>query len=75
MSGWRASTAGYLSEQALVTAAAIFARIHGQDPTEARLALKPYLQKDFAKAYKATGQIDDWAKHLAAVDLLEWTYS
>jgi hypothetical protein len=71
--GWRSSTSGYLSETALVTATAMFVRLFAIDPDLARAPLKPYLQKDFAKALKYI----DWrypeiAGDLADVDLSVW---
>ena len=71
--GWRSSTSGYLSEAALVTATAMFVRLFAIDPALARAPLKPYLQKDFAKALKYL----DWrypaiAGDLAEVDLSAW---
>ena len=73
MHGWRSQTSGYLSEGALVTATAIFARLFGIDPAPATSAWKPYLRSDFAKALKYL----DWRyldvpSALAAVDLEEW---
>jgi hypothetical protein len=74
--GWRASWSGYLSEQALVTGAAIFAELHGHETDRARAALKPYLQKDFDKALKAVRYYyPDLSRSLQDVDLLDWNYS
>ncbi len=76
MQGWRSSNTGYLSEQSLVTATAMFASLHGHDTAEAERALKPYLRKDFAKARKAIDQdYPDLGTALAAVDLAEWSFS
>ncbi len=74
-SGWRASTTGYLSEQALVTATAIFAQLHGHDLAGAEIALKPYLQKDLRKAVKAVRHAHpDVSQSLDGVNLLDWNY-
>ena len=73
--GWQSSTMGYLSEQALVTATAMFAALHKHDTGAAKAALKPYLRKDFAKAEKAIAKDHpDFAQALAETDLLEWSY-
>lgn len=73
--GWRAATAGYLSEQALVTAVAMFAALHGYSTEEATTALKPYLRGDLRKACKAVEcNYPDFAAALDAVDLLQWRY-
>lgn len=75
MAGWRASTAGYLSEQALVTATAMFAALRGYPLEEAEGALKPYLRGDLRKAGKAVAYYHpDFAAALDAVDLAEWRY-
>lgn len=74
--GWQSSAKGYLSEQALVTATALFASLHGHSPDGAKAALKPYLRKDFAKAEKAVAkQFPDLSVTLAEIDLLDWNYS
>lgn len=74
--GWQSSTKGYLSEQALVTATALFASLHGHSAEGARAALKPYLRKDFAKAEKVVAQeLPDLSRTLAEIDLLDWTYN
>ena len=76
MQGWRASTSGYLSEQSLVTATAMFAALHGHDTAAADAALKSYLRKDFAKAKKAVGaDYPNFATTLSNVDLTEWNLS
>ena len=74
--GWRASTAGYLSEQALVTATALFAALHAHDTAGAEAAFKPYLRGDFRKARKAIahGHADP-AAMLGEVDLAAWNYA
>lgn len=76
MFGWQASTAGYLSENALVTASALFAGLHGYEAANAKLALKPYLERPFMQAHKAvTRDFPDLSAHLAKVDLLDWQYA
>lgn len=73
--GWRSSTAGYLSEQALVTATAVFAQLHGHDVTGAEAALKPYLTKDLRKAVRAVRHsYPDLSTTLDGMDLLDWNY-
>ncbi len=73
--GWRSSTAGYLSEQALVTAVAMFAALHGYDARGAEQALKPYLRGDLRKACKALAhRHPDFAAALEALDLTQWRY-
>lgn len=75
-SGWRSSANGYLSEQALVTATALFAALHGYETDTASAALKPYLRSDMKRADKAISHIHaDVPAALDAVDLLDWTYS
>lgn len=72
---WRSSTQGYLSEQAIVTATALFAALHGHEMGEAKAALKPYLRKDYSKAEKAVAKdYPDLGTALSAVDLLEWSF-
>jgi len=72
--GWRTSNNGYLSEQALVTATAMFAALHGYEWSEATDALKPYLRSDLRKAAKAIEHgHPDMAYALSSVDLLEWS--
>jgi hypothetical protein len=74
--GWRSHTAGYLSEQALVTATAMFAHLHGLDARAIEGGLKTYLRSDLRKAAKAVAKDSpNFAERLAAVDLLEWNYS
>ena len=75
-SGWRHSTAGYLSEPALVTATALFAQLHGHSLDAARGELKPYLRRDLDKANKAVARdFPDLADHLKTVDLLDWQFA
>jgi len=74
--GWRSSTQGYLSEQALVTATAMFAALHGHNSAEAKAALKPYLRKDMARAEKAVARdFPDFAAALGEVDLAQWNFA
>ncbi|HTU10168.1 MAG TPA: hypothetical protein VMG08_04645 [Allosphingosinicella sp.] len=69
-SGWRSAIAGYLSEQALVTATCIFQRLAGREPAEAAPHLKPYLKSVLRKADKALArQAPDMAAAVAAIDL------
>ena len=71
--GWRSSTAGYLSEQSLVTAAAMFAALHGYGADDLASGLKPYLGSDARKAMKAVERDHpDLAGSLASIDLSEW---
>lgn len=71
--GWQSSTAGYLSENALVTLTAMFVRLFGLQSAPASAFLKPYLRSDFAKALKYIDRTyPDFATQLAAVDLAEW---
>ena len=74
-SGWRSQSTGYLSEQALVTATAMFARLHGYALDNARNALKPYLRKDIDKAARALAHDHpDFSATLKEMDLLEWSF-
>ena len=74
--GWRSSTAGYLSEQALVTATAMFASLHGHDLSEAESSLKPYLRKDLKKAAKAIRHDhSDLARSIDSLDLTDWNFA
>jgi hypothetical protein len=75
MSGWRASANGYLSEQSLVTAAALFAALHDYDAARAMPALKPYLRGGMKKAAKAIAQQHpDVSATLSEIDLLQWNF-
>lgn len=75
-SGWRSSAKGYLSEQALVTATALFAALNGYRTEAAGLALKPYLRSDLKKAEKAIRRdFPDVEGAMREVNLLEWTYA
>ncbi|WP_432200346.1 hypothetical protein ACRAQ7_12170 [Erythrobacter sp. W53] len=73
--GWRSWTAGYLSEQARVTATAMFAALHGYSLDDAGPYLKPYLRKDLRKAAKAVDyQHPNFEASLERIDLLEWNF-
>lgn len=75
-SGWQSSASGYLSEQALVTATAMFAALHDYPWEQARDALKPYLQGDLKKAAAAVRKDHpDFKAALKSVDLLQWRYA
>jgi hypothetical protein len=72
-SGWTASTQGYLSEGALVTATAVVERLAGRDPMAAEPWLKDYLAKDLRKAVRALARLaPDMEAAVAAVDLSEY---
>ncbi|GAB5348069.1 hypothetical protein [Alteriqipengyuania sp. 357] len=74
-SGWHSSASGYLSEQALVTAAALAAALNDHDPSAIEGQLKPYLRGDFRKAGQAIARnYTPVEETLAAIDLLEWCY-
>ncbi|MFL0357348.1 hypothetical protein ACI5KX_12820 [Erythrobacter sp. GH1-10] len=74
--GWRSSANGYLSEQALVTATALFAALHGYETDGATHALKPYLRSDLKKAERAiASEHPDLAGSLEAVNILDWNYT
>jgi len=74
--GWRSSTAGYLSEQSLVTATALFVALHNHEAATAAAALKPYLKSDFKKACKVVRHdYPDLAASLSEVDLAEWSFA
>jgi len=69
-SGWQAQWRGYLSEQALVTATAIFQRLAGRDPMAAAPHLKDYLEGVLGKAVRALRkQAPDMAAAVDAIDL------
>ena len=75
-SGWHSSASGYLSEQALVTATAMFAALHDYPWVRARDALKPYLQSDLKKAAAMVSKDHpDFKASLSKVDLLQWRYA
>ncbi|MBV7259282.1 hypothetical protein [Erythrobacter crassostreae] len=76
ISWWRSSANGYLSEQALVTATALFAALHGYETGAADEALKPYLRRSMTKAGKViTHRYPDVAAAMDQVNLLEWNYA
>ena len=71
--GWQSNASGYLSERALVTLTAMFVRLFEIPPLEAKQELKPYLQKDFAKALAYIDrQFPDFERELLAIDLVDW---
>ncbi len=71
--GWQSSLRGYLSENALVVATAIFQRLAGRAPAEAAFYLKPYLRSVLGKADRALIKLaPDVAAAVAAVDLGEF---
>lgn len=72
-SGWEMKTAGYLSEQALVTLTALFVRRFGCDPVAAELGLKSYLKVPFRKALKAIDhRFPNLPTQLEALDITSW---
>ncbi len=75
-SGWQSRPQGYLSENALVTATAMFAALHNYEIDRASAALKPYLRSDLKKAFKAvTTDYPDISQAMESVNLLEWRFS
>lgn len=74
--GWRSSTAGYLSEQALVTATALFAALHRHDSAAAASGLKQYLRGDLNEASRAVAaDFPNLPDALAQIDLDDWVQS
>ncbi|MEM7779796.1 MAG: hypothetical protein AAF697_05310 [Pseudomonadota bacterium] len=72
MQGWSSQTSGYLSENALVTALAIFEKRFASSRDTAP-ALKDYLRKVYYKAEAyLTKHHPDLRAELAAMDLNEW---
>lgn len=72
-SGWQAQWRGYLSEQALVTATAIFQRFAGREPLDAIPHVKDYLRKDLKRANQALQRLaPDMAAAVEAVDLSDY---
>ncbi len=72
MQGWQSETAGYLSENALVTALAIFERRFDSNG-DAAAALKDYLRKPHRKAGRYLDKYHpDIAAELREVELTEW---
>ncbi|TMM45341.1 hypothetical protein [Qipengyuania marisflavi] len=73
--GWRSWSAGYLSEEARVTATAMFAALHQYDLRDAERALKPHLRKDMQKATKAiAADHPNFAASLSQIDLFNWNF-
>lgn len=73
MFGWRSSANGYLSEQSLVTATALYAAKFGYEADDALAQLKPYLRGDMKKAARAIAHNHpDISASLDKIDLREW---
>lgn len=71
--GWEMRGAGYLSENALVTALAIYVRLARADPAPVTRELKSYLRGVFRKALAATDRrYPDLVAAIQAVDLSDW---
>lgn len=71
--GWEMRPQGYLTEIALVSGLAIFARLSDADTKGAEFALKAYLRKPFRKALSfIDGEYPDMASALAAIKLSDW---
>jgi len=72
MHGWQSEASGYLSENALVTALAIFeARFEGRDGAEP--ALKDYLRASYRKAGRYIEKKHPSLKQeLSSIDLTDW---
>lgn len=71
--GWEMSAAGYLSENALVTALAMYVRLARADPAPVIRELKDYLHGVFRKALAATDRCyPDLVAAVQAVDLSDW---
>ena len=74
--GWRSWNAGYLSEEARVTATAMFAALHRYELDAAYEALKPHLRKSLKKAAKViANEHCDFSTSLEQVDLLDWNFA
>jgi hypothetical protein len=73
MHGWSSRTSGYLSENALVTALALYVRLFGEPRDQAARSLKPYLRRPFGRALRYCDKhFPDLAAALARVDLNDW---
>ncbi|MDB5704490.1 MAG: hypothetical protein JWN66_1606 [Sphingomonas bacterium] len=71
--GWEMRGQGYLSENALVTALALFVLLSGTDAAAAERDLKDYLRKPFRAALAVIRRgYPHLAASIAAVDLGEW---
>src|SRR3569623_739950 len=71
--GWQLQARGYLSENALTTALALFVVASGADADEAASALKDYLRKPFRRAAKAIRRdYPDLSAELRDMDLTDW---
>lgn len=72
MQGWRSDTLGYLSENALVTAIAIFEKRFG-GTNKARVQLLPYLQSVHKKTHRCLDKEHPRLQHeMAEFDLAAW---
>ncbi len=72
MQGWQSNASGYLSENALVTALAIFEKRFSGDAS-AQSHLKPYLQSVYRKAHKyLQKKHSDLTADLSRLDLSVW---
>jgi len=71
--GWETRRQGYLSENALVTALAIFVHLTGESEQEVATYLKGYLRKPFKRACQFLTRLDGpLTEQIAAIDLEEW---
>lgn len=71
--GWEMSVQGYLSENALVTALALFVRLMRADEASARQALKDYLRAPFKRALAVIDRrYPALAQTIEALDPTEW---
>ena len=76
MHGWRSSTSGYLSENALVTATAIQLRAFGHPAEKVPAVLKPHLARDFNKALKyVDSRFGDVGSELGQIHYVQWMAS
>lgn len=72
MQGWQSETAGYLSENALVTVLAMFERRFATDG-DAAATLKPYLRSVHGRAHRYLAKHHpDFGAALGAVELSAW---
>lgn len=67
-SGWSSKRQGYLSENSLLVATALFARTSGNDPEEATPYLKSRLHKSWKKALKQVDRRQDVIEGLRKAD-------
>ena len=66
--GWSTQSQGYLSEETLLFALALFLRIQDSDPDLALSGLKARLHKPFKKAMKQTESLDEDIAYLKSLD-------